>query len=102
MSPNSLSSLKFFFHQTWVSFLAALSSSRSLVVCPLVRLSVGDVCETVTFRVSKSKLKHTCIPTYETVVTVVTEVTVVTVAVVVTVVTVVRVMKVVTVVTKQL
>ena len=34
-------------------FLAALSSSTSLVVGPLVGLSVGDVCEKVSFRVSK-------------------------------------------------
>ena len=36
-------------------FLAALSSSRSLVVGLLVGLSIGDVCEKVTFRVSKGK-----------------------------------------------
>ena len=34
------------------AFLAALSSSRSAVVCPSVRPSVGDVCEKATFRVS--------------------------------------------------
>jgi hypothetical protein len=33
-------------------FLAALSSSRSLVVRPSVGWSVGNLCEKVTFRVS--------------------------------------------------
>ena len=37
------------------AFLAAKSSSRSLVVSPLVGPLVGDVCEIVTFRVSKGK-----------------------------------------------
>ena len=46
--------LCFFVEVAW--FLAALSSPRILVVCPLVGWSVGpsnDVCEKVTFRVSK-------------------------------------------------
>ena len=37
-------------------FLAALSSSRSPVVGPSVRPSVGELCEKVTFRVLNSNL----------------------------------------------
>ena len=51
-------------------FLAALSNSRSLVVRPSVRRSVGHLCEKVTFKVSNGVV---------TVVTVVIVVTVVTV-----------------------
>ena len=42
-----------------VSFLAALSSSRSVVVCPSVGPSVGpsgDLCEKVIFRVLNGNL----------------------------------------------
>ena len=88
---------------TTLLFLAAPSSSRSLVVRWLVGWlvgwSVGHLCEKVTFRVY---LKPTYLSTYATVVTVVTVGTVVTVVAVVTVVTVVTVgtvVKVVTVVT---
>ena len=48
-----------------MGFLAAQSSSRSLVVCPPVRLSVcltADVCEKVTSAVSKDN--NTYLPTY--------------------------------------
>ena len=76
------------YHQA--PFLAALSSSRSLVVGWSVRPSV-HLCENVTF-----------LPTYETIVTVVTLVTVVTVVTVMTVATVATVVTVVTVGTKQL
>ena len=44
-----------------VAFLAALSSSRSLVVRPSVRWSVGGLCEKVTFRVLNCNLN---LPTY--------------------------------------
>ena len=78
-----------------MQFLAALSSSRSLVVRRLVRPSVGpsvgELCEKVTFRILNGNLN---VPTYATVVTVVT------VATVSTVVRVVRVVRVVTVVTE--
>ena len=79
-------------------YLAALSSSRSLVVSPSVGL-LWYVCEKATFRVSKGNKK---LPYYETVVTVVKVVTVVTVVKVVTVVNVVKVVTVVTVVTKKI
>ena len=69
-------------------FLAAQSSSRSLVVGTSVRRS-GYVCEKVTFRESKRQLKSTFLPTYDTVVTVVIVVTVVTLVIVMTAVTVV-------------
>ena len=42
-------------------FLADLSSSRSLVVGPSVRPSVGQLCEKVTFRVSNGNFN---LPTY--------------------------------------
>ena len=52
---NIFSSLIIFmeFLILFLGFLAALSSSRSIVVGPSVRPSVRDVCEKVTFRVSK-------------------------------------------------
>ena len=47
-------------------FLAALSSSRRLVVRPSVRRSVREVCEKKTFRVSNGNinLPKTYLPTY--------------------------------------
>ena len=58
LNSESTKQIKISFAFRWtVRFLAALSSSRSLVVGWLVGLSVGlsvgDVCEKVTFRVSK-------------------------------------------------
>ena len=76
----------------WVNFLAALSSSRSLVVGRLVRRLVRHVCEKVTFRVSKGNSVVTVV-TVATVATVVTVVTVVTVMTVMTVVTVLALLK---------
>ena len=58
------------------TFLAALSSSRSVVVGPSVGPSVGGLCEKVTFRILNGNLN---LPTYATVVTVVTVATVSTV-----------------------
>ena len=88
-------------------FLAASSSSRSLVVglsvCRSFCLSVVRLCEKVIFRVSDGNLKLpkiTYLPTYAIVVTVLTVLTVVTL--VTTVVTVVTVVRVVTEVTKQI
>ena len=65
-------------------FLAALSSSRSLVVSRLVGWLVGDLFEKVTFRVLNGNLN---LYTYATLVTLVIVVTVVTIVTLVTVVT---------------
>ena len=48
------------------TFLATMVSSKSLVVCPSVGLSVGQLCEKVTFRVSNGNLNlpKTYLPAY--------------------------------------
>ena len=83
-----------FINRASMAFLAALSSSRRLVVCWSVCLSVGlsvdwsaYVCEKVTLRVSDGylSLPETYLLSYMTVVTAVTVVTEVTVVTVVTV-----------------